>query len=64
MEFRLLGQFELWDGERGHHLGGPVQRMLLAHLLLAGRPVPADELNRASRGLGAMQTCSLLRPSA
>ncbi|MFS8102310.1 AfsR/SARP family transcriptional regulator [Lentzea alba] len=35
MEFRLLGQFELRDGDRNHHLGGPMQRTLLAHLLLA-----------------------------
>ncbi|MGW4213764.1 BTAD domain-containing putative transcriptional regulator [Lentzea sp. NPDC004789] len=45
MEFRLLGGLELRDGDRVHHLGGPMQRALLVHLLLtAGRAVPANEL--------------------
>ncbi|WP_433260116.1 BTAD domain-containing putative transcriptional regulator [Actinosynnema sp. CS-041913] len=45
MEFRMLGQFELRDGDRTHHLGGPMQRALLAHLLLsAGQPIPAETL--------------------
>lgn len=54
MEFRLLGQFELRDGDRRHHLGGPMQRMLLAHLLLAGQaPRTTDDLTRRLWGTTA-----------
>ena len=45
MEFRLLGPFDLRDGDRTHHVGGWLQRALLAHLLLAaGQPVAVDDL--------------------
>ena len=45
MEFRLLGGLELRDGDRVHHLGGPMQRALLVHLLLTvGRSMPANDL--------------------
>jgi len=45
MRFQILGHLEARDGDRSHHLGAPMQRSLLAHLLLAaGRPLPADEL--------------------
>ncbi|MET9626814.1 AfsR/SARP family transcriptional regulator [Lentzea sp. NPDC006480] len=60
MEFRLLGQFELRDGDRGHHLGGPVQRILLAHLLLAGQAVHStDDLTRRLWGTAAGSTSTL-----
>ncbi|MGH3729338.1 MAG: hypothetical protein ACRDTU_11380, partial [Micromonosporaceae bacterium] len=42
MEFCILGTLELRDADRSLPLGAPMQRMLLAHLLLAGgRPVAA-----------------------
>ncbi|GAA1295582.1 AfsR/SARP family transcriptional regulator [Saccharothrix xinjiangensis] len=45
MLFRVLGRLEAHDGTRAHHLGAPMQRALLAHLLLtAGRPLPVGEL--------------------
>jgi WD40 repeat protein/DNA-binding SARP family transcriptional activator len=45
MEFRLLGPLEVIDAGRGVSLGGPKQRLVLAHLLLdAGRPVSTDRL--------------------
>lgn len=45
MEFCILGTLELRDADRSLPLGAPMQRMLLAHLLLAGgRPVAAAEL--------------------
>lgn len=45
MEFCVLGALELRDGGRGVPLGGPMQRALLAHLVLAGqRPVAAADL--------------------
>lgn len=54
MEFRLLGQFELRDGGRTHHLGGPMQRTLLAHLLLAGQePRGTDDLTSRMWGTTA-----------
>src|SRR5690606_26010734 len=41
----ILGTLQLRDGERSVPLGAPMQRALLAHLLLAcGRPVVADDL--------------------
>lgn len=54
MEFRLLGQFELRDGDRTHHLGGPMQRTLLAHLLLANQESrTTDDLTRRMWGTTA-----------
>ena len=54
MEFRLLGQFELRDGGRTHHLGGPMQRTLLGHLLLANQePRTTDDLTRRMWGTTA-----------
>jgi DNA-binding SARP family transcriptional activator len=45
MRFRVLGQLEAYDGERSYHLGAPMQRVLLAHLLLTvGRTLPVGEL--------------------
>jgi WD40 repeat protein/DNA-binding SARP family transcriptional activator/tRNA A-37 threonylcarbamoyl transferase component Bud32 len=45
MKFRVLGPLEAWEGDRRLPLGGPKQRLVLAHLLLrANRVVPADRL--------------------
>lgn len=45
MEFCVLGTLGLRDGDRVTPLGGPMQRALLAHLILAGqRPVAAADL--------------------
>jgi DNA-binding SARP family transcriptional activator len=45
LDFRLLGQLEVFDGPRRVPVPQPRQRALLAALLLhAGRVVPADEL--------------------
>ena len=45
MEFRLLGQVELWDGDRRCELGSTKERYVLAMLLLADRkPVSIDSM--------------------
>src|SRR5688572_16336952 len=45
LAFRLLGPLEVIDGGRQVALGGPRQRLVLAHLLLAAnRVVTLDEL--------------------
>ena len=45
LAFRLLGPLEVTDGGRPVSLGGPRQRLVLAHLLLAAnRVVTMDEL--------------------
>ena len=45
LAFRLLGPLEVTDGGRPVALGGPRQRLVLAHLLLAAnRVVTMDEL--------------------
>jgi len=45
LEFRALGPLEVSDGGRAIALGGPKQRLVLAHLLLAaGRVVSMDQL--------------------
>lgn len=45
MEFRLLGPLEVSDGNTSIPLGGPKQRLVLAHLVLrANQVVPAEVL--------------------
>lgn len=45
MRFQVLGPLEAWEGGRRLALGGPKQRLVLAHLLLrANQVVPADRL--------------------
>jgi serine/threonine protein kinase/DNA-binding winged helix-turn-helix (wHTH) protein len=45
MEFRILGPLEVSAGDGAIKLGGPKQRVVLAHLILrANRPVPVDLL--------------------
>lgn len=58
MEFRLLGPFDLHDPTTAthHHLGGPVQRTLLAHLLLANEsPIPTTTLTTRLWGTTATE---------
>jgi WD40 repeat protein/DNA-binding SARP family transcriptional activator/energy-coupling factor transporter ATP-binding protein EcfA2 len=45
MRFQVLGPLEVWEGGGRLPLGGPKQRLVLAHLLLrANQVVPADRL--------------------
>ncbi|RKS79703.1 DNA-binding SARP family transcriptional activator [Actinomadura pelletieri DSM 43383] len=45
MEFRILGQMEVWSGGQRQHLGWAKERCLLAALLMTpGRPVTIDVL--------------------
>ena len=45
MDFRILGSFEVWDGQRKLELGGPKRRAVLAYLLLhANEVVAVDRL--------------------
>ena len=45
MRFQVLGPLEAWEGGGRLALGGPKQRLVLAHLLLrANQVVPADRL--------------------
>src|SRR5262245_2019119 len=45
MEFRILGPLEISAGDGALKVGGPKQRVVLAHLILrANRPVPVDVL--------------------
>jgi DNA-binding SARP family transcriptional activator/tetratricopeptide (TPR) repeat protein len=45
MEFRILGQVELWAGDKRHEVGTRKARSVLALLLCEpGRPVPAETL--------------------
>jgi WD40 repeat protein/DNA-binding SARP family transcriptional activator/tRNA A-37 threonylcarbamoyl transferase component Bud32 len=45
MRFQVLGPLEAWEGSGRLPLGGPKQRLVLAHLLLrANQVVPADHL--------------------
>ena len=45
MKFQVLGPLEAWQGDERLPLGGPKQRLVLAHLLLrANQVVPADRL--------------------
>ncbi|HEX6231409.1 MAG TPA: extracellular solute-binding protein [Actinomycetota bacterium] len=51
MQFRVLGPLEALDGGRALDLGGPKQRILLAHLLLrANRTVAVERLIEAVWG--------------
>jgi DNA-binding SARP family transcriptional activator len=45
MKFQLLGPLEVWEEDERLLLGGPKQRLVLAHLLLrANQVMPADRL--------------------
>src|SRR5204862_3677227 len=45
MQFQMLGSIEVREDDRRIALGGPKQRLVLAHLLLrANQVVPADTL--------------------
>jgi DNA-binding SARP family transcriptional activator len=45
MRFQVLGPLEVWEEDERLLLGGPKQRLILAHLLLrANQVVPADRL--------------------
>jgi DNA-binding SARP family transcriptional activator len=65
MDYRILGPFEAWDGERELSLGGARQRAVLALLLLHGneaitRDVLVDELwgeNPPPTAVKVLQNC-------